>query len=313
MAIGCMEACDNGGDNGGEGIKIKGHMFPLPQSADSKRLASDASRSAPGCFLGSPLDLVPFQHFDYEAVVPLEADWHADSEASSDCSEVVDGCACPAALEQFTMAILSEFPPSKRARSEATPGRTCSAGSAPPASPEESSSTPSEGDQQEAQPTFRGTNVRCNPQMQKTARDGQKHWHEKVQHMRDQSDAANTEMAHKQFSEQRLMCMVRALKSQKESLLIYLQMATQQGLISPLPFVHPADETAGFLGWTGFYVQAGCGERFRAGVEGLFPEKPKRNTLYHLFRRSGLVPEDWRRAWNGEVPFSWNFGRASAC
>ena len=107
------------------------------------------------------------------------------------------------------------------------------------------------------------------------------------------------------------MCSARNFKCQKESLLIFLQMATQQGLISPLQFVHPADETAGFLGWTGFYVRAGCGQRFREGVEGLFPEKPKLNTLYHLFRRSGLVPEDWRRAWDGEVPFTWNPCRVS--
>jgi len=35
--------------------------------------------------------------------------------------------------------------------------------------------------------------------------------------------------------------------------------------------------------------------------QNLFPERPKINTLYHLFRRAGLVPEDWRRAWDGEV------------
>ena len=129
--------------------------------------------------------------------------------------------------------------------------------------------------------------------------------------MRNQYDLANTEMVHTQFREQRLMCMVRNLKCQKESLLIFLQFAMQQGLISPLQFVHPGDETAGFLGWTGFYVHPGCGQRFREGVEGLFPEKPKLNTLYHLFRRSGLVPEDWRRAWEGAVPFTWNPARVS--
>jgi hypothetical protein len=314
MAIGGLQPCAQEGD---EGIKIKGHMFPIFSSAHTKPPASDASPEAP-----SPLDLAPFQHFNCAAVLPLEVEWHADSEASSDSSELADGAASPmnppptpAALVEFTMTVLNESaPPRKRARSAATPGRTSSAGSIAPTSPEELSSTPSEGgDQHGAQRGPRGTNVRSNPQMQKTARDGQKHWHEKVQHMRDQYDAANTEMAHKQFSEQRLVCMVRALKCQKESLLIYLQMATQQGLISPLPFVHPADETAGFLGWTGFYVQTGCGQRFRAGVEGLFPETPKRNTLYHLFRRSGLVPEDWLRAWSGEVPFSWNVGRAASC
>ena len=38
------------------------------------------------------------------------------------------------------------------------------------------------------------------------------------------------------------MCTVRNLKCQKESLLIFLQLAVQQCLISPLPFVHPGDE-----------------------------------------------------------------------
>ena len=155
----------------------------------------------------------------------------------------------------------------------------------------------------------RGENVRNNPQMQKTARDGQKHWHEKVKQMRLQYDASNTDMVHPQFGEQRFMCMELNLKCQKESLLIFLQFATQQDLIFPLPFVHASDPTAGFLGWTGFVIRRGCGKRFRAGVEALFPEPPKLNTLYHLFRRSGLVPENWRRAWDGEFPFKWNAQR----
>jgi len=157
----------------------------------------------------------------------------------------------------------------------------------------------------------RGENVRKNPMMQSTARDGQRHWHEKVKDMRIQYDMAQTGMVHSHFAEQRFMCTVRNLKCQKESLLIFLQFAMQQRLIVPLPFVHPSDEAAGFLGWTGFQIFPGCGPCFRAGVEGLFPEPPKLNTLYHLFRRAGLVPEDWRRAWEGEVAFSWNPARVS--
>jgi len=53
---------------------------------------------------------------------------------------------------------------------------------------------------------------------------------------------AQTAMAHDHFAEQRFMCSVRNLKCQKESLLIFLQLAAQQRLISPLPFVHPGDE-----------------------------------------------------------------------
>jgi hypothetical protein len=160
--------------------------------------------------------------------------------------------------------------------------------------------------------TRRGENVKGNPQMQKMARDGQKHWHEKCQVLRAEAEAAQTSAERPEFHEQRQMCAARNFKCQKESLLIFLQRATQQKLITPLPFVHADDEGASFVGWTGFRVEMGCGEVFRSGVEGLFPEKPKLNTLYHLFRRSGLVPEDWRRAWEGEIPFLWNPNRVSA-
>jgi hypothetical protein len=162
-----------------------------------------------------------------------------------------------------------------------------------------------------AEDSKRGVSTRKNPQMQKTARDGQKHWHDKVQEMRIQYDLAHTGLVHPQFAEQRFMCTVRNLKCQKESLLMFLQFALQQRLLTPLPFVHPSDEDSSFLGWTGFQINPGCGPRFRAGVESLFPETPKLNTLYHLFRRSGLVPEDWRRAWEGEIPFLWSPARTS--
>ena len=159
--------------------------------------------------------------------------------------------------------------------------------------------------------TRRGENVKGNPQMQRTAREGQKHWHEKCQVLRAEAEAAQTSAERPEFHAQRQMCAARNFKCQKESLLLFLQRATQQQLISPLPFVHADDEGASFVGWTGFRVEPGCGEQFRAGVEGLFPETPKLNTLYHLFRRSGLVPEDWRRAWEGEIPFLWNPSRTS--
>jgi len=159
--------------------------------------------------------------------------------------------------------------------------------------------------------TRRGENVKDNPQMQKTAREGQKHWHDKVQQMRAVSEEAQTPMARAEFAEQRYYCTARKLKSQKESLLIFLQTATQQNLIYPSTFVHPADDMSGFVGWTGFRILPGCGDQFRAGVDNLFPETPKLNTLYHLFRRAGLVPDDWKRAWDGEVSFMWNPHRVS--
>ena len=81
--------------------------------------------------------------------------------------------------------------------------------------------------------------------------------------MRVDYDAAHTRMALPQFEGQRYCCTARNLKCQKESLLIFLQTATQQKLISPLPFVHPADNMSGFLGWTGFHIMGGCGDKFR--------------------------------------------------
>lgn len=129
--------------------------------------------------------------------------------------------------------------------------------------------------------------------------------------MRLDYENAQTSMTLPQFMEQRYYCTARNFKCQKESLLIFLHLATQQKLITPMVFVHPADEANGFLGWTGFWILPGCGEKFRAGIEALFPETPKLNTLYHLFRRAGLVPDDWRRAWEGRVPFAWNPNRVT--
>lgn len=56
---------------------------------------------------------------------------------------------------------------------------------------------------------------------------------------------ARTVVTHDHFAEQRFMCTVRNFKCQKESLLIFLQLAMQQGLIVPLAFTHPGDEHSG--------------------------------------------------------------------
>mmetsp|Transcript_22772 Transcript_22772/g.51329 ORF Transcript_22772/g.51329 Transcript_22772/m.51329 type:complete len:411 (-) Transcript_22772:133-1365(-) len=152
----------------------------------------------------------------------------------------------------------------------------------------------------------RGKHIRSNPDMQKTARAGQVHWHEQVRRMREEYEANRTADVHPSFAEQKSTCSFLNLKCQKESLLLFLHRAVQREIITPLQFVHPADEKMGFLGWTGFYIKPGCGAQFRSEVEAMFPEVPKVNTLYHLFRRVRLVPCDWRKAWKGEVPFSWN-------
>ena len=159
---------------------------------------------------------------------------------------------------------------------------------------------------QRALETNRGKHIRSNPDMQKTARAGQVHWHEQVRRMREEYEVNRTMDVHPSFAEQKSTCSFLNLKCQKESLLLFLHRAMQREIITPLQFVHPADEKMGFLGWTGFYIKPGCGAQFRSEVEAMFPEVPKVNTLYHLFRRVRLVPCDWRKAWKGEVPFSWN-------
>jgi hypothetical protein len=107
------------------------------------------------------------------------------------------------------------------------------------------------------------------------------------------------------FTEGRLFHHDEAVKRMRPSIYEPSTWTTFSGhqwhLLTSMPFVGTTIFTSpknGFRGlmWTRFLVNIGCGERFRAGEEALFPEKPKINTLYHFYRRSGLVPEHWRRA-----------------
>jgi len=313
MAIGLLQEHDE--DD--VGILLPGHMFPLPgvgkkRKGGPSRSASVSRAESPWM---NPLDIGPLNHIVCEAIEILDDPFPSDLEDNLTESTVWSPPSRPDSPAVLDFDLFAAFPPqptvsgpeAKRPKLEADAelSRTPSSASGTK-TPEDAASKSSAQTPLTSPDTRRGENVRKNPQMQQTARDGQKHWHDKVQEMRTHYDLAHTGMVHPQFQEQRLMCSVRNLKCQKESLLMFLQFSAQQGLISPLAFVHPGDEAAGFLGWTGFYIIRGCGARFRAGVEGLFPDTPKVNTLYHLFRRSGLVPEDWRRAWDGEAPFTWN-------
>lgn len=308
-------------DEDDAGVLLPGHMFPLPvvgkkrKGGPSREAEAEASRVQSPWM--NPLDIGPLNHIQCEAIEIL------DDPFPEDLAESLTDTSCWSSSRPDSPAVLdfdlfASFPPQPASSGPAAKKQKCadvelsrSSSSASGAqTPDDPAMISPERALQISPDTRRGENVRKNPQMQQTARDGQKHWHDKVQEMRMHYDLAHTGLAHPQFQEQRLMCNVRNLKCQKESLLMFLQFAAQQGLISPLAFVHPGDESAGFLGWTGFYIVPGCGARFRAGVEGLFPDTPKVNTLYHLFRRSGLVPEDWRRAWDGEVPFTWNPARS---
>ena len=329
-------------------VLLPGHMFPLPlangrtQTKESRSgtFNTDSPWASPH---PNPLDIGPLQHIFIEAIecfedgFPDPADLvavgsprccsppHRSPASPNFPDNFVDGCLGKGSLNNVSQPEIPTQPmaqsPSKRQKTvtgtSKSPDLSRSPSSAscrntPPAAPGvNTDGSPPSAVATAERDTRRGENVRHNPKMQQTARNGQKHWHDKVHEMRTQYELARTEAVDPHFEQQRLTCRARNLKCQKESLLIFFQFATQQRLITPLPFVDPANEAAGFLGWTGFYIQPGMGTCFRAGVESLFPDLPKINTLYHLFRRAGVVPEDWRRAWDGQVPFLWNPAHAS--
>jgi len=68
----------------------------------------------------------------------------------------------------------------------------------------------------------RGDNVRCNPAMQKTARDGQRYWHDKVKELRTDFDQARTAMTHNHFPEQRFMC--SGMRSKQERFVLLCEL-----------------------------------------------------------------------------------------
>jgi len=160
---------------------------------------------------------------------------------------------------------------------------------------------------QEELHSSRGAHVKNRPEMQKQARDGQQHWAKMVKQKRDEWGAMPAHSHTEAFKAQMDMCAQRNIKSQKECLIRFLHISAAANVVKPnTPFAPLKESTdaGSFLGWTGFTVSTGRGAAFRQGVEAMFQEEhPKQNTVQNLFRRAGLVPEDWDRAWDGAVPF----------
>mmetsp|Transcript_12842 Transcript_12842/g.29707 ORF Transcript_12842/g.29707 Transcript_12842/m.29707 type:complete len:449 (-) Transcript_12842:312-1658(-) len=156
--------------------------------------------------------------------------------------------------------------------------------------------------------TSRGAHVRNRPEMQRQARDGQQHWAEMVKQKRDEWCAMPKNPHTEAFKAQVEICAQRNIKSQKECLIRFLHLSTATNVVKPQtpfkPLKDTDDDATSFLGWTGFTVTKGHGAAFRQGVEAMFQEEsPKQNTVQNLFRRAGLVPEDWDKAWEGSMPF----------
>lgn len=144
--------------------------------------------------------------------------------------------------------------------------------------------------------------------MQETARAGQQHWAQEVKRKREEWAKMEVEQQYeKVFKEQIDMCVRCNIKSQKECLLRYLHLSTAGKLIRPDGFapLKDGDDKSSFLGWKGFTVCSKAdGAKFKAGVNDMFgSDDPKQNTVQNLFRRAGLVPDDWVQAWEGAIPF----------
>jgi hypothetical protein len=145
----------------------------------------------------------------------------------------------------------------------------------------------------------RGAHVRDRPDMQRTARDGAAHWANCVRKVRAEWVARN--LAFRAEYGSQVEAAQGRIKSKQECLLRFLQMAADDGVVVPGPFV----TGGGFFGWTRFAVVPGRAEEFRRALEALFPDGFREDTLKETFRRSGLIPErwQWEHGWRGTAAF----------
>lgn len=149
----------------------------------------------------------------------------------------------------------------------------------------------------------RGAHVKGRPEMQETARNGQRHWKDEVNNLRAKWQDARCFEANPAFQSQLELMARRHIKNQHECLLRALHIAAAQGMIDPAPF--NTAEGRSFLGWTGFSVRPDRAAEFRSAVEEMFPQPLLENTLHNTFRRAGLVPSSWSDAWLGFAPFGY--------
>ena len=147
----------------------------------------------------------------------------------------------------------------------------------------------------------RGVHVRDRPDMQQTARDGAVHWANGVKKLRAEwQERAGVRPAFRANYAAQVEAAHGRIKSKQECLLRFLQLAADDGLLIPGPFIE-----GGFFGWARFAVAVGRAAEFRAGLEALFPKGFREDTLKETFRRAGLIPERWQwaQAWQGVVAF----------
>jgi hypothetical protein len=147
----------------------------------------------------------------------------------------------------------------------------------------------------------RGAHVRGRPEMQETARNGQRHWATEVQELRRRWEDVDCASAHHAFPAQLDIMAKRHIKNQHECLLRSLHIAVAEGMVVPHAFNNA--EGKSFLGWTGFDIVPERAGDFRAAIESMFPEPLLENTLHNTFRRAGLVPSSWSEAWLGLASF----------
>jgi hypothetical protein len=147
----------------------------------------------------------------------------------------------------------------------------------------------------------RGAHVKTRPDMQQTARDGAAHWAKHVKTMRSTwADRAAERPAFAAKYAQQIAAAHGRIKAKQECLLRFLQLAADDGVITPAPF-----DLGGFFGWARFVVAPGRGAEFRLALERLFPKGFKEDTLKETFRRAGLIPQgfQWDMGWQGGAAF----------
>jgi hypothetical protein len=147
----------------------------------------------------------------------------------------------------------------------------------------------------------RGAHVRGRPEMQETARNGQRHWATEVQELRKRWEDVDCASANSAFPAQLEIMAKRHIKNQHECLLRSLHIAVAEGMVVPHAFNNA--EGKSFLGWTGFDIVPERAGDFRGAIESMFPQPLLENTLHNTFRRAGLVPSSWSEAWLGLASF----------
>lgn len=186
----------------------------------------------------------------------------------------------------------------------------------PPKDDEESSSEQEDGGDG-SRKRKRGDIAKENKEVQDVAREGQKHWGEKVKALRQEWADRKMWEHGEEFNEQFRMCKRLKIKNQNECLLHQLQFSLADGLVHDVEY-GPEDES--FVGWKSFCVNSkhAAAAEFRERIRDMFGSAPSEKTLNNTLRRAGIVPQgaeatspseivrknhDWKSAWAGIVRF----------